>query len=132
MPSISCGVVGVSSGGHPGMEVVVPDAPVEPSLGPPGPAIAPIAGTMPGSLPLSQIIGITGGRGRWYIPKHLSTPKGRSSGGSLSDACLPTAPVPMQGGDGAMTPQLPQGKGGAGSTTSRWEDIGAPWAFTLQ
>ena len=41
VPNISCGVVGVSSGGHPGMEVVVPDAPAEPSPASPGPATAP-------------------------------------------------------------------------------------------
>lgn len=31
-----------------------------------------------------------------------------------------------------MARQLPWGKGGAGSTASRWEDVGAPWGFALQ
>lgn len=37
----------------------------------------------------------------------LSTLKGKGGHGPTSDACLPAAPVPVQVGDGAMTPQLP-------------------------
>lgn len=61
MPNISYGVVGVSSGGHPGVVLVVPDAPVEPFPAPPGPAIAPHHGEHAWQPPHSRITGITAG-----------------------------------------------------------------------
>lgn len=77
VPNRSCGMVGVSCAGHPNVKVVVPDAQVEPSPAPPGPAIAPHHG-----------------EGTWQPPH--SPNKSRE----------PMVGTPVQGGDGAVTPQL--------------------------
>lgn len=76
VPNRSCGVVGVSSGGHPNVKVVVPDAPAEPSPAPPGPAIAPHHR-----------------EGTWQPPH---SPNKRRE---------PMVGTPVQGGAGAVTPQ---------------------------
>lgn len=62
----------------------------------------------------------------------LSTLKGKGGHGPTSDACLPAAPVPVQVGDGAMTPQLPWWKVGSSSTVSRREDVGTAQSFALR
>lgn len=111
----------MSSGGY-------PVAAVQPSLAPPGPAMAPHHGDCACSPPVPQITGTTG----W-------TPWGDAGGSKhLKGERWPwpskafSPPRCLCRGDGAVTPQLPLEKVGAGSTVNRREGIGAPQGFALQ
>lgn len=112
MPSISCGVVGVSSGGHPGMEVVVPDAPVELSLGPPGPAIAPHCGDHAWQPPPFPNNRNNRREGTLVHPKAPEHPKGEKQWW-LSERCLPPyGPSAHAGGWRCHDTPVTPGEGG--------------------
>lgn len=118
-PVISCGVAGVSSDGHPAVEVVD----LMPQRSPPqlhqDQLQLPITGRMSGSHPMPQTTGITGNTpwGSTDAPEHL---EGRGSCGPWPHhgpcACGRVCVCVF---DGAVTLQLSQGKVGAGSTPSK-------------